>query len=177
MTPSIDDVSIRRIEELIDLSQNRCQRPESALGRLTVKEREAVRLRVVEERPYPEVADLLGCSEGAARVRVHRALHRMADWVEEPDTSRIPFLDEFGDAIESAAQRAATTPSRQRGPGRGETAAFVSAILVWAVWWAMAPGADTVAADPQDTSTTAPPSLAAPGPLPTEWGRARPRRH
>jgi RNA polymerase sigma factor (sigma-70 family) len=81
--PPIDDGSIRRIEELVDLSQYR-RELEAALGRLSAKEREAVQLRVVEERPYPEVAGLLGCSEGAARVRVHRALHRMADWVEEP---------------------------------------------------------------------------------------------
>lgn len=81
--PPIDDSSMRRIEELVDLVQYR-RELQAALGRLSAKEQEAVRLRVMEERPYTEVAERLGCSEGAARVRVHRALHRMADWVEQP---------------------------------------------------------------------------------------------
>ena len=35
---------------------------------------EAVRLRVVEELSYDEVAETLGTTPGAARVRVHRGL-------------------------------------------------------------------------------------------------------
>ena len=34
-------------------------------------------LRVVEERPYREIAERLGCSEQAARLRVSRALRRL----------------------------------------------------------------------------------------------------
>ncbi len=40
---------------------------------------EAVRLRVVEGLPYREIATVLHCSEGAARVRVTRGLSRLAD--------------------------------------------------------------------------------------------------
>lgn len=36
--------------------------------------REAVRLRVLQELPYDEVAEVTGTSAGAARVRVHRGL-------------------------------------------------------------------------------------------------------
>ena len=44
-----------------------------ALARLPAAQREALQLRVVEERPYGEVAASLGCSELAARLRVMRA--------------------------------------------------------------------------------------------------------
>lgn len=79
--PPLDDESIRRIEEVVDAEAYRSTLG-AALGRLSSGEREAVRLRVVEDRPYAEVATSLGCSEGTARVRVHRALNRLADWME-----------------------------------------------------------------------------------------------
>ena len=41
-------------------------------------QREAVELRVVEERGYGEIALELGCTETAARIRVMRALGRLA---------------------------------------------------------------------------------------------------
>jgi DNA-directed RNA polymerase specialized sigma24 family protein len=41
-------------------------------------------LRVGHDLPYAEVARRLGCSEGAARVRVTRALTRLADLLEAP---------------------------------------------------------------------------------------------
>lgn len=45
-----------------------------ALGRLSPGQRRALDLRVVDELPYRQVAATLGCTEGAARVRVMRAL-------------------------------------------------------------------------------------------------------
>ncbi len=78
--PAVDDESLARIEELADASGLR-RELEAALSRLTEAERAAVQLRVVEDRPYREVAGELGCSEGAARVRVHRALRRMSAWL------------------------------------------------------------------------------------------------
>lgn len=81
--PPLDDESVRMMETLVDLVSYRRELA-AALDRLTESERAAIRLRVVEERPYPEVARLLDCSEGAARVRVHRGLHRLADWMEAP---------------------------------------------------------------------------------------------
>jgi RNA polymerase sigma factor (sigma-70 family) len=44
------------------------------LDALPADQREAVRLRVVEEMEYADVAHALGTSAGAARVRVHRGL-------------------------------------------------------------------------------------------------------
>lgn len=49
----------------------------AALGQMTGAGREAVQLRVVGELGYGEIAARLGCSEGAARTRVHRGLARL----------------------------------------------------------------------------------------------------
>jgi DNA-directed RNA polymerase specialized sigma24 family protein len=56
------------------------------LRRLDVKERAVLFLSVVEGRPYPEIASVLGCSEEAARARASRATRRlrMALQDEEP---------------------------------------------------------------------------------------------
>jgi RNA polymerase sigma-70 factor (ECF subfamily) len=51
----------------------------AALADLPTSQLDAVRLRVVEELPYAQVAMRLGCSEGAARVRVTRGLARLAE--------------------------------------------------------------------------------------------------
>ena len=79
--PILDDSSIERIESLVDAEAHR-DALMSAMARLSTKERDAVRLRVLEQYPYDEVSRRLGCSEGAARVRVHRGLHRMAQLLE-----------------------------------------------------------------------------------------------
>ena len=51
---------------------------ESALDSLPGEQREALELRVVGELPYEDVAAELGCSETAARLRVMRALGKLA---------------------------------------------------------------------------------------------------
>jgi RNA polymerase sigma-70 factor (ECF subfamily) len=52
------------------------------LARLTADQREALRLRVVEERSYEEVAASLGVSEATARARVSRGLRAMGAALE-----------------------------------------------------------------------------------------------
>ena len=52
------------------------------LARLSVEQREALRLRVVEERSYAEAASLLGVSEQAVRARVSRGLRSLAGALE-----------------------------------------------------------------------------------------------
>ena len=76
-----DDQDLRRIEELADLAPI-LVRLDQALSELPPESADAVRLRVRDELPYAEVARRLGCSEGAARVRVARALTRLADALE-----------------------------------------------------------------------------------------------
>jgi RNA polymerase sigma factor (sigma-70 family) len=79
--PSPDDTSLERIEELVDAAQWRTALGE-ALAQLTTAERDAIRLRVIEQLDYPTVAERLCCSEQAARARVHRGLARLATTLE-----------------------------------------------------------------------------------------------
>lgn len=66
-----------RIEELLDFEPLRKALGE-ALMQLSEDQREAMRLRVIEGRPYREVASLLSCTEATARARVSRGLRQMA---------------------------------------------------------------------------------------------------
>jgi RNA polymerase sigma-70 factor (ECF subfamily) len=50
----------------------------AALESLPEAQRAALELRVLEERPYQEIASALSCTETAARIRVMRALGRLA---------------------------------------------------------------------------------------------------
>ena len=77
----LDDEELRRVEELADMALLRGE-VQDALAALAPESAEAVRLRVVNELPYAEVARRIGCSEGAARVRVARALTRLAERLE-----------------------------------------------------------------------------------------------
>jgi RNA polymerase sigma factor (sigma-70 family) len=72
-----------RVDALIDLEAF-SPALDGALAALPNGQQRAVQLRVVDDLPYDEVARRLGCSEGAARVRVSRALTRLAETLEEP---------------------------------------------------------------------------------------------
>lgn len=71
---AVDDESLVRIEELADL-QPAIEAIREATATLSPAVAEAVALKVVGDLPYAEVAQRLGCSEGAARVRVSRGLN------------------------------------------------------------------------------------------------------
>lgn len=85
--PSLHEDDVAAIEERAGLSELR-----TALGvelaRLSLEQREALRLRVVEERSYAEVALALGVSEPAARARVSRGLRALASALEPYRTER-----------------------------------------------------------------------------------------
>jgi len=51
----------------------------AAVRELPAKQRSAVLLRVVADRPYAEVADTLECSEAAARQNVHTGLDKLRE--------------------------------------------------------------------------------------------------
>jgi RNA polymerase sigma factor (sigma-70 family) len=72
----ISDADYERIEELIDFEQVGRAIAE-AFSLLSDEQREAMTLRVVDGRPYREVAELLRCSEETARARVSRGLKRL----------------------------------------------------------------------------------------------------
>jgi RNA polymerase sigma factor (sigma-70 family) len=66
-----------RIEELVDIGPLR-EAMADAFATLREDQRDAVKLRVVDELSYPEVAKRLGCAEDAARQRVSRGLRKLA---------------------------------------------------------------------------------------------------
>jgi RNA polymerase sigma factor (sigma-70 family) len=79
--PTVGADDYARVVELAGLAQLR-ERVAAAFGELSDRQRDALRLRVVDERPYYEVAQTLGISEQTARARVSRALRRLADAIE-----------------------------------------------------------------------------------------------
>jgi RNA polymerase sigma-70 factor (ECF subfamily) len=74
--PVVHEDDIELIDERAGLRELRAEVSEQ-LARLNPEHRDAVRLRVVEERPYPDVAMVLGISEQAARARVSRGLRSL----------------------------------------------------------------------------------------------------
>jgi RNA polymerase sigma-70 factor (ECF subfamily) len=75
--PVLDADEQARVEDLAALGELRAA-VASALADLAVQQRDAVRLRVVEELGYPAIAGRLGISEQAARARVSRGLRALA---------------------------------------------------------------------------------------------------
>jgi RNA polymerase sigma factor (sigma-70 family) len=53
-----------------------------ALGQLPASQREVVELHWLQERPFAEVAEIVGTSEGAVRVRAHRAYKTLKELLE-----------------------------------------------------------------------------------------------
>jgi RNA polymerase sigma factor (sigma-70 family) len=77
----LDAVDVERIEALVDLAPV-LQSVRDAVRGLPAGEAQAVWPRVGLDLPYAEVATRLGCSVGAARVRVFRGLGRLTDSLE-----------------------------------------------------------------------------------------------
>ena len=84
----VSEDDYERIVELAGLAELR-QRVAAAFSGLSNDQRDALRLRVIDERPYPEVAQTQGVSEQTARARVSRALRRLADAVEMTAASEL----------------------------------------------------------------------------------------
>lgn len=55
----------------------------AALRQLSANERAVVVLHYFEDRPVDEIASLLECSTAAAKTRLHRARHRLAELLSE----------------------------------------------------------------------------------------------
>jgi RNA polymerase sigma factor (sigma-70 family) len=72
---------IERVEALIDFEQVG-RAVAVAFNELRPRQREALRLRVIEGRSYAEIAGVLGCSEDVVRARVSRGLKRLATQLE-----------------------------------------------------------------------------------------------
>ena len=79
--PTVSGTDTARIESLAGVSELRVALSRE-LAQLSTEQREAVRLRILEERPYEEVARALGISEQAARARVSRGLRALGRALE-----------------------------------------------------------------------------------------------
>lgn len=79
--PVLSDDDYERIEALAEIASHR-QAIGRALDSLSGDQREAVRLRVVDELAYPVIAERLGVSEPTVRARVSRGLRALAQSLE-----------------------------------------------------------------------------------------------
>ena len=89
--PALTDAEIERIEDLAGLTQIR-GRVASHLSALSLDQQEALRLRILEERSYEEMAVLLGINAQAVRARVSRGMRALAARLE-------PELDGLEDLL------------------------------------------------------------------------------
>jgi RNA polymerase sigma factor (sigma-70 family) len=80
--PPVDADDQSRIEQLADLGPMR-RVVSDHFARLSQEQRDAVQLRVIEELPYPDVAERLRVSEDAARARVSRGLRQLAGSLDD----------------------------------------------------------------------------------------------
>jgi RNA polymerase sigma factor (sigma-70 family) len=80
---AIDDAGLERVEELASRSGDEA-RLASAVQSLPANQRDAVLARVIEERPYHEIAVEMACSELLVRQRVSRGLRTLRTQIEEP---------------------------------------------------------------------------------------------
>ncbi len=78
----LDEDSFTRIEELVDFAPLGAA-VRGALDSLPTSLAQAISLRIAQDLPYCEVAQRLGCTEGAARVRVARGLSKLSTRLEE----------------------------------------------------------------------------------------------
>ena len=83
---AMTDADFERVEELGELSARRAAIADG-LAALSEDHRAALRLRIVEERSYAEVAQTLGVSEQTARARVSRALRTLSKATEHLEGS------------------------------------------------------------------------------------------
>jgi RNA polymerase sigma-70 factor (ECF subfamily) len=86
--PTVSEDDYERIVELAGLAQLR-ERVAAAFGERSDDQRDALRLRVIDERPYSEVAQTLGISEQTARARVSKALRRLADAIDLTSAAQV----------------------------------------------------------------------------------------
>lgn len=76
---AIDDAELARVEEIADPGA-----AEAAVLTLPEAQRDAVLARIVDERPYAEIAVEMQCSELLVRQRVSRGLRALRAQIEEP---------------------------------------------------------------------------------------------
>jgi RNA polymerase sigma-70 factor (ECF subfamily) len=81
----VKDSDVRTEYDALDglVAQEAEGRMRAALGRLTPTQRAVFTLRVGEGMSYREIADVVGSTEGAARVHYHNAMRAIKEFVDE----------------------------------------------------------------------------------------------
>lgn len=64
-------------------AEETADRVRHAMGRLSPMQRDVFTLRVQEGQAYKDIADILGTTEGAARVHYHNALRAVKEWLHD----------------------------------------------------------------------------------------------
>jgi RNA polymerase sigma factor (sigma-70 family) len=72
------ELELERLEEIAGIAELR-RRVASHLGDLSHEQQEALRLRILEEQSYEEMAERLGINEQAVRARVSRGVRTLAE--------------------------------------------------------------------------------------------------
>ena len=67
------------VDELVAAERARALR--AAVARLPAKQKLTLELRVYEDLPFREVAEILGTTENAAKVNFHYAVQRLKEWL------------------------------------------------------------------------------------------------
>lgn len=88
--PHLSDVELERLEDLAGISELR-RRVASHMSDLSHEQQEALRLRVLEEQSYEQMAEQLGINEQAVRARVSRGMRALAERLS-PDAGEIREL-------------------------------------------------------------------------------------
>jgi RNA polymerase sigma-70 factor (ECF subfamily) len=77
----LSDLELERLEEVAGIADLR-QRVASHLNDLSHEQQEALRLRILEEQSYEEMAQRLGINEQAVRARVSRGVRTLAEHLQ-----------------------------------------------------------------------------------------------
>jgi RNA polymerase sigma-70 factor, ECF subfamily len=91
--PELDRETARQIEQLAELDELRVTL-RAEVSELSLAHRDALRLRILEDLPYPEVARRLAISEAAARARVSRALRALVEPLRRLDQGQHQLAEE-----------------------------------------------------------------------------------
>jgi RNA polymerase sigma-70 factor (ECF subfamily) len=141
---ALTELEYDRIEELAASDQLR-ELLAVAIDALVPEQRDALRLRVVDGRPYCEVAHELGISEQTARARTSRALRNLREsaalrdlmeatgnaWLDD-----LPILGELDEQLQAGFRRNETRRrplSRRFAAVAAGTALAVIVVLAWGI--------------------------------------------
>lgn len=105
-TVELEEIGERPSEEASPedrmLAHSRQEVVRECLDKLPVKERAAVLMFYLEERPLDEIAKMLGCGLAGAKSRVHRARHKLRALVMTELGEDLPIGQERGADYEDA---------------------------------------------------------------------------